>query len=59
MPVRVSLDRDSTSPHEAWRLYRHVRLGDLAHLSMLDGRWYREKQPAIGTENVEALSTRS
>ncbi|HWH27648.1 MAG TPA: alkaline phosphatase D family protein [Mycobacteriales bacterium] len=59
MPVRVFLDRDSTAPHEAWRLYRDVRLGDLAHLFMLDGRWYREKQPTTGTENVEALSTRS
>ena len=59
MPVRVFLDRDSSSPHDAWRLYRDVRLGDLAHLFMLDGRWYREKQPATGEENVEALSTRS
>jgi alkaline phosphatase D len=59
MPVRVFLDRAGDRPHDSWRLYRDVRLGDLAHLFMLDGRWYREKQPATGTENVEALSTRS
>jgi len=59
MPVRVFLDRDASRPHDAWQLYREVRLGDLAHLFMLDGRWYREQQPALGRENVEGASTRS
>jgi alkaline phosphatase D len=59
MPVRVFLDRDEERPHDAWRLYRRVVLGDLCELFMLDGRWYREKQPATGVENVELTSTRS
>jgi alkaline phosphatase D len=59
MPVRVFLDRDEERPHDAWRLDRPVVLGDLCELFMLDGRWYREKQPATGVENVELTSTRS
>ena len=59
MPVRAKLVRNGTDPHSSWRLYREVRLGDLADLLMLDGRWYREAQPATGAENVSATSSAS
>ena len=59
MPVRATLVRSGTDPHSSWRLYREVRLGDLADLLMLDGRWYRDKQPSTGTENVRGASSAS
>lgn len=59
MPVRATLVRTGTDPHSSWRLYRQVRLGDLADLFMVDGRWYREVQPATGAENVEGTSSAS
>jgi alkaline phosphatase D len=59
MPVRAKLVRTGTDPHSSWRLYRQVRLGDLADLFMLDGRWYRDKQPSTGRENVEGTSSAS
>jgi alkaline phosphatase D len=60
LPMRVTLDLTPGLPlHEAWRLYRTVSFGDLLDLFMLDGRWYRTRQPATGTENVEGTSDRS
>ncbi|MDP3712748.1 MAG: alkaline phosphatase D family protein [Mycobacteriales bacterium] len=59
MPVRAKLVRTGTDPHSSWRLYRAVRLGDLADLLMVDGRWYREAQPDTGAENVEGTSSAS
>ena len=59
MPVRAHLVRGGTVPHASWRLYREVRLGDLADLFMVDGRWYREAQPSTGAENVEGSSASS
>lgn len=59
MPVRAKLVRNGTDPLASWQLYREVRLGDLCDLLMLDGRWFREVQPATGRENVEGTSSAS
>jgi alkaline phosphatase D len=59
MPMRVKLVRGGKDQHASWRLYRQVRFGDLADLFMLDGRWYREKQPETGQENVDGTSSAS
>lgn len=41
VPARVSYDLDSTDPHQRLRYYRHIQLGDLVDLFMLDSRSYR------------------
>lgn len=59
MPVRVFLERDEARPHDAWRLYRKVELGSLCDLFMLDGRWYRDVQPATGRDSTDVLEERA
>ncbi|MDX1695716.1 MAG: alkaline phosphatase D family protein [Ketobacteraceae bacterium] len=45
VPARVTYDLDSMDPHKRLKYYRHIQLGDLVDLFMLDGRTYRTPHP--------------
>ena len=45
VPARVTYDLDSMDPHQRLKYYRHIQLGDLVDLFMLDGRSYRSPHP--------------
>ncbi|MCG8669118.1 MAG: alkaline phosphatase D family protein [Pseudomonadales bacterium] len=51
VPARVEFDMDSMDPHQRLKYYRHVQLGDLVDLFMLDGRTYRTPHPC-GEDDV-------
>ncbi|MBL4866114.1 MAG: alkaline phosphatase D family protein [Pseudomonadales bacterium] len=45
VPARVTINRDSTNPHEFLTVYRRLVFGDLLELLMLDTRSYRTGHP--------------
>lgn len=47
VPARLTINAETTHPHDYYRLYRSFRFGDLTTLFMTDERTYRMKQPPI------------
>ncbi|MBV1882297.1 MAG: alkaline phosphatase D family protein [Pseudomonadales bacterium] len=61
VPARVTINRDSTNPHEFLTVYRRLVFGDLLELLMLDTRSYRTSHPCgeggIGERQLAAGCT--
>ncbi|MCG8316532.1 MAG: alkaline phosphatase D family protein [Pseudomonadales bacterium] len=53
VPARVTFDLDSTDPHQRLKYYRHIQLGDLVDLFVLDGRSYRSAHPCGEKDALE------
>ncbi len=53
VPARVTFDMDSMDPHQRLKYYRHIQLGDLVDLFMLDGRTYRTAHPCGEKDALE------
>lgn len=45
VPARVTFDLDSSDPHKRLKYYRHIQLGDMVDLFMMDSRTYRTAHP--------------
>lgn len=46
-PARVTYDRDAERLHDAFRLYRSLRFGDLLELFVTDERLFRDPPPCV------------
>jgi alkaline phosphatase D len=44
-PTRVTINRDSTDPHNFLKIYRRLVFGDMLELLMIDSRTYRTAHP--------------